>query len=196
MKHAVIKVSSWLLAALLAAVAGPSLAQVYKVVDENGNVVYTDRAPAADAQPMELPGLSVIEMIRTEPEGAAGSVEEAGEEEEEVSDIRELRRGYRDFSIVSPIDEETLWGTGGQVQIAWDTRYRLQTGMYVVLTVDGTEGDPTTQPVINMVLERGTHTVYAELFDRRNRKVATANPVTFNVQQYSVHYGANRRRGN
>ena len=33
---------------------------------------------------------------------------------------------------------------------------------------------------------RGEHQVYAELWDRRNRKIATTDTITFFVRQYSI----------
>ena len=186
---------------LAATVAGCMLcggqwaAEVYKTVDDNGNVVYTDRPPAENAQPMELPGLSVIEAIRPA-SGDRAETAAAGEQgdQEAVTSIRELRRGYRDFALVSPVAEETYWGTGGQVPLAWETRYQLQPGMKVVFYVDGEARQSTTAEAITVDrLERGAHTAYAELLDARNRKIATAKPVTFYIQQYSINYGSRRQ---
>ena len=50
-----------LLVALLAMISCPVNAQVYKVVDEDGNVTYTDQAPGDGSQPIELRPISVIE---------------------------------------------------------------------------------------------------------------------------------------
>ncbi len=36
-------------------------AEVYKLVDDKGNVTYTDQVPADGSPPMQLPELSVIE---------------------------------------------------------------------------------------------------------------------------------------
>ena len=33
---------------------------VYKTVDEEGNVIYTDQPPEEDAKPMEMPEISVV----------------------------------------------------------------------------------------------------------------------------------------
>ena len=67
---------------------------------------------------MELPGLSVIEAVRPPPEEQAGAASTgAADDQEVVTSIRELRRGYRDFALVSPVAEETYWGTGGQVPL-------------------------------------------------------------------------------
>ena len=46
---------------LPAPLAAQSSGEIYKVVDEHGNVTFTDQRPSSGAQPMDLPPLSVIE---------------------------------------------------------------------------------------------------------------------------------------
>ena len=45
----------------LAIASGSLAAQVYKTVDEDGNVTYTDRPPEDGSAPIKLPELRVIE---------------------------------------------------------------------------------------------------------------------------------------
>ncbi len=173
---------------------GPAQPEIYKTVDEAGNVVYTDQPPDESAEPMDLPELSVVEAVQAAPRAAS---QPDPSDEEEVTSVRDLRRGYRDFAIVSPQPEETIWGTGNEVLVAWNTQYRLQPGMKVTFYVDGESRETSTESSITLSrLNRGAHTVYAELWDARNRKIATTQPVTFYIQQYSVNYGANRNSGN
>jgi hypothetical protein len=158
---------------------------VYKSVDENGNVVYTDTPPEPGAEPMQLRELSVVPV----PEYAAKkrAVQSAGLEEGDVPDLGELRRGFRDFSLTSPTAEQTFAGSGNVATIAWNTRFALQPGMTVKVTIDGQALPPTTATVISSPpLDRGEHNVRAELVDEQNRSIATAGPVTFYVQQNSA----------
>lgn len=174
-------------------------AEVYKTIDENGNVVYTDQPPGPDASPMDLPGLSIISAQKAAPPVIASSDSSGGPEPEpqqEVTSIRDLRRGYRDFAIVSPAQDQTIWGTGNEASIAWSTRYRLQPGMSVIIYVDGAALAPTTASVTTVGhLYRGEHNVYAELIDARNRRIATAKPVSFHIKQYSVNFPSRQSRG-
>jgi len=172
---------------------GPLQAQIYKTVDENGNVTYSDKPMDDNAEPMTLPGLSVIQSV---PSAPRPETDAASDDQQEVTSITELRRGYRDFSIVSPAPEETIWGTANEATIAWDSRYQLQPGMTVTFFVDGNALEPTTDAsMILRQLDRGAHTVSAELIDSRNRKIATAETVTFYIQQYSVQRRARNSRG-
>ncbi len=186
------------IAALLAFL--PANAEVYKLVDEDGNVTYTDRAPDLDAEPIELRGLSVIAPQKPVPHPLADSesTTETAEPEpqEEVTSIRELRKGYRDFAIVSPTQDQNFWGTDNQLTAAWNTRYRLQQGMTVIFYLDGEAQIPTTSAVISLTnVYRGEHVIYAELKDARNRRIAVTEPVTFHMKQYSVNFHARQNQG-
>jgi hypothetical protein len=178
--------------------ASGALAEVYKTTDEDGNVIYTDRAPDADAKPMVLKGLSVIspqlpsnaDTELTESVGAEGDPDDA------VTNIRKLKKGYQDFSIVSPTPEQTFWGTDNTVTVAWNTRFALQPGMKVRIIVNGEIRQESANSMINLdEIWRGTHEVYAELIDGRNRKIATTQPVSFHMKQYSTQFNARRNQG-
>jgi len=165
--------------------ATTALAEVYKTVDENGNVVYTDQPPEPGAEPMKLRELSVVPV----PEYAAKdrAIKSSGLGEGDTPDLGELRRGYRDFALTSPAPEQTFTGTGNIATIAWDTRFELQPGMQVVVQIDGKALPPTTASAITSPqLDRGEHQVSARLVDVQNRTIATSGPVTFFVHQNSA----------
>jgi hypothetical protein len=169
-------------------------AQVYKTTDKDGNVVYTDQPPTPGAEPMQLRELSVVPV----PEYAAKTkaVQSAGLEPGEKADLGELRRGYRDFALTSPAAEQTFTGTGNVATVAWETRFALQPGMSVIVHVDDQPLPPTTATVMTTPpLDRGTHTVRAELVDEQKRSIAKAGPVTFFVHQNTVLNNPNRPRG-
>ena len=50
-----------LVALLLAVTVSPLMAQVYKVVDKDGNVTFTDQPPTDGSKPIKLAPISVIE---------------------------------------------------------------------------------------------------------------------------------------
>ena len=173
------------------------MAEVYKTVDEDGNVSYTDRAPGDGTKPMDLPPLSIVEAPeyqKTARETAA-SAAASGEAEAEIP-LKTLRRTYRDFAIISPINEESVWHPEQAVPIAWSVANPLEAGMTVTLYVDGNKQAATTQPIIPVAgLERGAHTITAELKDANNRKIATAQAVTFFIKQPNIYTNRARPRG-
>jgi hypothetical protein len=172
--------------------AGPLAAQsggeIYKVVDENGNVTYTDQRPSAAAKPMDLPPLSVIESDIVVPAPAAQGAQAAEEAKEPTP--RDLRRQFRDFRITQPQPEETFWGTANTVVVAWGSSQSVPPELSARLFVDGRPQDVPGSGSVTLTLDRGEHQVYVELLDARKRRIIATQTVTFFVKQQSV--GMNR----
>lgn len=175
---------------LVLVLSSPLTAQVYKTVDENGNVVYTDQPPMDGSKPVELRPLSVIEA--PEYKTPAGD-QNVAEEEEEEKPLRFLRKYYEDFAIVSPQPDESIWYSENVITVAWGVANAPQPGMQVIISVDGRAQPPTGERVVAFTgLERGEHTATAELRDARNRRIATAQPVTFFIRQPNIYTNAPR----
>jgi hypothetical protein len=181
------KITAFTILLLLALACGQAGAQVYKTVDEDGNVVYTDQAPKDGSEPMDLPPLSIVEAPNYEatarPRADADEDEDAGKE----LSLRQLRRRYEGFAIVSPENEQSLWNPQGLITLAWQAPHPLQEGMQVRASMDGEQIGLTSDRVIPITkLERGEHILEAVLVDARGRAIATADPVTFFIRQPSV----------
>ena len=169
---------------------GWSQGQIYKVVDKDGNVTFTDQKPPGDAEPMDLPPLSVIQSDLPPPVTPAAQAD--AEEADQPPSPRELRKMFRDFSITQPQQEETFWGTENTVLITWGSSTTIPPEMSVMLYVDG-EGQKTSGAgYVSLTMDRGEHQVYAELRDERNRRIVTTETVTFFIKQHSANF---RRRG-
>ena len=177
-----------ILAALsLALTASPLMAQVYKVVDKDGNVTFTDQPPGDGSKPIELAPISVIEAPTYEKAPEATAEDDA----EKKMSLSYLRRNYKDFAIISPQQEESVWKPDGPISIAWNTRYAIQEGMQVTVYLDGKVHTTTSEQVVAVGgLERGEHSVKAELRDAKNRTIATTEQVVFFVRQPGLY---NRR---
>jgi hypothetical protein len=167
--------------------------EIYKVVDKDGNVTFTDTRPSADAQPMDLPPLSVISTDPPSPPPAASAEGALEDEQSAAPTLSDLRRMYGDFRITRPMPEETFWGTENTVVITWQSSQPIQPELRVLVMVDGAPQQATGSGSLSMTLDRGEHQVYAEIRDERNRRIASTDTVTFFVQQASV--GRNRRSG-
>jgi hypothetical protein len=158
---------------------------IYKVVDKDGNVTFTDQPPNDGAQPLDLPPLSVIETDIQVPEtAAAGSA--AGEPKQPT--IRELRKKFRDFKITRPQPEETFWGTANSVVVSWGSSQPIPQNMSAMLFVDGAGQSASAMGGVTLTLDRGEHQVYAQLRDEQNRRIVTTDTVTFFVKQHSANF--------
>lgn len=180
----------------LAITASGLAAQVFKIVDEDGNVTYTDKRPKDGSRPIKLRPISVIEAPTYKK--ASPATEENSETEDKTEmPLRYLRKHYEDFAIVSPRPEQSIWNPQQPINVAWNSRYQLQQGMQVKIMVDGTEQATTSDKVILVSgLERGEHTVTAELKDANNRNIATAEPLTFFIRKPSVFINGPRTSNN
>ena len=173
----------------LALIASPLMAQVYKTVDKDGNVTFTDQPPGDGSKPVELAPISVIE---------APTYEKAPEATADVGDKKEIpladvRRSFRDFAIVSPQSEESVWSGDGPISIAWSAGSALHEGMQVNVYLDGKMHTATTEQMIPVAgMSRGEHSVYAVLHDSRKRVIATAKPVVFFIRQPGLYNRALR----
>ena len=147
---------------LLALYPATAEGEIYKVVNPDGSVTFTDQRPSAGAEPVELKPLSVVETDIQVPEAAA-------EDEAKEPTARELRRQFRDFRIIQPQNEETFWGTQNTVVISWGASQPVPDNMNVALYVDGQRQDAPASGSVSLAFERGEHQAYAELRDARNR---------------------------
>jgi len=178
-----------LAAGLLVVCVGTVLAEgeIYKVVDAEGNVTYTDQVPGPGAAPMVLPELSVVDTDyapETPPEDAGPETSDAAADEETTP--RALRKAYRDFAITQPAQEETFWGTENTVVISWSSEKPLLPDMTVRLFIDGQAVSTGTDTMYAATLDRGEHSVYAQLLDGRGRRVLVTPTVVFFVKQHSI----------
>jgi hypothetical protein len=183
--------ASKVLVLLLLCMCSSAYGQIYKVVDKDGNVTYTDQAPADGSPPMDLPELSVVTTDyaeeSTEPAAAVPAEEaEAAAEETKPLTRKELRNLYRDFRISRPAPEETFWGTENTVVMAWESSEPLQEGLTVRFNLDGAAQQAGTERMIAVTLDRGSHTVSASIVDANGRSLMTTDTVTFYVHQQSV----------
>ncbi len=159
-------------------------ANIWKVVDENGNVVYTDQPPRDGSTPMDLPELSVIKtdfQVKQTP---------AGQKKVKAPTSVELRKLYQDFRITRPFPEETFWGAANTVVVTWGSKTPLTPDLSVRLFVDGNAQEAPPTGGVSLTLERGEHKVSAELRDAGNRRIMRTESVTFFVKQNSVNFSS------
>ena len=181
----------WLIAVWLLGSAAQAV-PVYRWVDENGQVNYSDRpgpgavlmelstgAPSVDAGQSSGPGRSPPrgQQRATEPQASVAAI-------------------YETFAVLQPASGETLWGTAGNVEIAIGISPGLQPHHSLALHMDGelaVFGIRATRFAIEAV-PRGEHTVQAVILDDDDRELLRSVPVTFHVQQTSIHYPRNPGR--
>ncbi|WP_246837614.1 DUF4124 domain-containing protein [Salinicola sp. MH3R3-1] len=168
-------------------VSSAQAASVYRHVDADGNVVYSDEPRAGhrvDLKPIAVvdPDTPEIRTRSDQPTPASASAVD-----------------YERFTISSPHDEQTLpTGQAGNVQVQLAIEPALQRGDRVQLRVDGEvrQSPMHTNVFALSQLERGEHRLQAELVDAQGRVRLATPAVTLYVQRASVNLPANPNNPN
>lgn len=155
-----------ILAATLALLALPADAQeIYRVVDENGNVTYTDQKPDDEAQPIDLPELNVLD----------GELEETGEDP-----LAEPQRQSMNFRIQTPADGSALTPEGGSIEVVMDIDIEVPPTARITLVLDGEALSPVRSLDASIPTPPpGEHRLFARLETPSGRVLGTTDPVTF-----------------
>jgi hypothetical protein len=167
-------IGGMLLAAAVA--AGGALAQdIYKTVDEDGNVVYTDQKPSEDAEPVTLPDLTVVDPVDIGDPSAASS------DDRETPDA-----AGPPLQILSPAAEETIWNTAYRLPVSVSVDGRIPSGAQLIYLVDGEERMTTRAQSIELEeVFRGEHQLSVEMRNNQGDVLSQAGPVTFYMRQHS-----------
>ena len=167
--------SFWLLASIPFASA-----QIYKTVDGNGNISFTDRAPDESAEQVKVSPISVISA----PAYEAKTKPSATDKPENRDLTIDNKTTYADFSLTSPKEGQAVWDPELIVDVVWASQYKLREGMKVNIFLDEVLFRTTTIRKTPLgPMPRGTHTVSVELVDANNNQVTAIGPVTFNIYQ-------------
>ena len=167
------------IASLLAA-ASTAAQTVYKNVQPDGTITYSDR-PTEGAEPLKLPEIQLYTAPPLDSDAAlAGSSRQAAGE-------RDDGQGYRTFAITSPADDEAVRDNGGNVSITLQLEPELRAGHVIDIRMDGSligRGSSTSVSLTNV--DRGSHTVQAVITDESGNQVAATDSVTFHLRRVSA----------
>lgn len=169
-----------LLFALGLALADGVTAQVYKWVDKDGNIRYSDKPPPDDkkAKPVELKPLTSLEAIAPPPE--SGATERAEAEQEAATG------GYRGFRFKRPQPDQTLSNIGTLLSVELDFEPALMPGHQLMVTFNGQDYQARASTVTLTNVFRGTHSISARIVDDQGKVLASTGPITFHVQQHAI----------
>ncbi len=154
-------------------VALSATAEVYRSVDENGNVVFTDK-PSPDAELIEVDELQTIQPPSV------------GDFEYTPPPVKPKSK-YTEVSITSPQNDAAIRNNGGNVTVNIATKPGLQANDHLVLYLDGKEimlGKATAKAFSG--LDRGSHQLRAAVKDADGRIQLSSSSVTFHLLRQSV----------
>lgn len=148
---------------------------LYKWVDDQGNVHYSDK-PQPGATKVHLPKPTTYAA----PDVAAPAAQAAGSEGKNKR--APVARGYNDFEIAAPAADQTYWNVQS-VTVTITVQPALHAGDTVTITLDDKSQGPggSTSATFDG-LDRGEHTVHATL-TMTGGGTMIAKPVTFYIQR-------------
>ncbi len=152
---------------------------VYKWVDENGVIHYSDQ-PHPNAQKLQVAG------VQTYSPGAQ-SASPAAEESKPQSNP------YRGCVIAQPLDQQTL-PNAQSVFIRVQSDPQPHAGDRIYITMDGqglNGGQPTSLSYNVTPIDRGAHTVQATIRSPADEVLCQTPSITFYVQQPNLFSPAN-----
>ena len=155
--------------------------EVYRWVDEDGVVHYSDQPhPGAEKIRIEsapAPGTRL-------PVNAAGPSRRG--EAEQGDQQTDGSFSYQGLTVSQPAAEETLWNIGATLSVTLDLQPALRPGHRVRVYFDGEAREVSgTQFTLDEVY-RGVHNIQAEVVDANGNVMIRSQPNRFYVQQTTV----------
>ncbi|WP_282109161.1 DUF4124 domain-containing protein [Shewanella algicola] len=152
-----------------------SLATVYRWVDENGKVHYSDE-PKANAEAVELNENTQNEISIKTPPKAHVTIKE------DKATVRYT------IIITSPKEEATIRDNNGDLTVNVSVSPQLSRGSMLTLLVDGvlTEGPQTSATFTLSGIFRGEHTIVVNAVAQNGKVLASSSPRKIFLHQASV----------
>jgi hypothetical protein len=168
---------------LLLCLSGTAFSAIYKWVDEQGGVHYTDKLQ---------PGVEAVEIseptvYRSGPDGAKPAAPETAPSPA-PGQPADARGEYTGFRIAVPAYNATIKSNEGIVQLEFEILPRLQESHTIQVILDGRILDRrfTNSRVPLRGVERGGHQVQASIHDASGAMQMRSNLVQFFMRQDSV----------
>ncbi len=142
-------------------------ADVYKWVDEDGNVHYSDRSPEEGMEQLELPKSVVYTPPRLPTTASRPEVKESAAGK------------YENLAISRPEMNETVHSNEGIVQVEYTLAPGLKPGDQYRLLLDGKRiQELTTQSAVSLHnVDRGSHTIVVQVMREGSVQIASKSVI-------------------
>ncbi|WP_372973015.1 DUF4124 domain-containing protein [Marinobacter sp.] len=168
---------------LIAAVASaflslPVQAEVYRQVDKDGNVTFTDD-PQGKAERVNVKPATTITMPKPE------TVEQQLDEEDgEIGD----QKAYESVTFLAPADDEAFHSGSGNVEFQVASDPGLRQGHRFEITLDGQPVGQTTSGTVSVSnVFRGTHNAGVNVINADGERVFTGESISFTIHRPTVN---------
>jgi len=150
-------------------------AEMYKWVDENGNITYSDTPPIKEAEALRPPTLNAIPAVKPEPKAPVA------EQKPEKPTI------YTRFDITSPTNNASIRDNAGNISVSMTLNPALNTkqGHTISISVDGKDIKDKIQSSSTQLnnINRGTHTISASIKNKKGSTLYTSQTITVHLHR-------------
>jgi len=166
---------------LLASMQSFATEKYYKVVRADGSVEYTMEKPSAESKPVDLPGLSIISPERKQAPTTSQPVPNT------ESNIARTETDYSGIQIISPAEQDNLWGTEGTITVEVGLPNKLSNGAKIQLSLDG-KNLPALESTSFTLKDvyRGEHKLVASVISANGKVLASSPTRTFYIMMANI----------
>ncbi|MEM8497872.1 MAG: DUF4124 domain-containing protein [Pseudomonadota bacterium] len=161
----------------------PTLAEIYKTVDKDGNVIYTDKVPHDNKK---------TEKITLKPSNSVPAIETPAIKLSPDNPDKPFK--YKTLRIVSPEHDSAIEHGPGNFSVTAKIRPTLRSSDSIQLFIDGEPhgkpGNSTSWALKNVF--RGTHMLQVKILNERGKTLKKSKKSTVHVFRPSVAHPGNR----
>lgn len=152
-------------------------AEIYRGVDEEGNVFYSDKEQP-NSKLIPTPSPNTVTMPKPKPK------------EKQTPQTDQPKEGaYSTFGIVSPVNGETIFNNAGNISVNFTIEPPLDiaNGHQITAYVDGKAAAPASTELMIQIpnVNRGKHTLSAKVTDAKGKQIITSNAITIHMKRFS-----------
>ena len=167
---------------IIVLLAQMAAADVYKTVDKDGNIKYTDNPQTDKAEKVELREINTVPGAQSEALPQSVPVDSFASQQAAFS--------YQ-LGIISPRSDVTIPVGQRDLAIAVNLTPVLQQGHLLVYFMNGELLEETTMNnIIVKDVPRGTHTLVVEVIDQNGQSLGTSAPTIVNVIRPNIKNNA------
>jgi len=158
------------------------LAQMYKWVDKEGNISYSDQPPYKGAEQLDAPALSTMPATTAPKKSPATADTPEDETDKEVT-------SYSRLTITSPANDASIRENTGNVSVSFSITPALDSnnGHYFSISMDGkvVKNKITSTSASLSNVDRGTHKVRISVKDKSGKTLLKSKTITFHLLRFS-----------
>jgi len=155
-------------------------ASLYKGLDEEGNVTYSD-TPFENAEKMTPPPITVLDAPKKAPAAAPKAEKEGSDKVVETT--------YKNFKISAPKNGQTIWNVPDlTVAVQMTPSLNTEQGHTVWLLMDGKILAKNSRSMLMQIgrADRGQHKLQAQIRNKKGKVINKSKSITIHIKNTVV----------